>query len=102
MSMAPVLEVEVAYAKPKTQALISVTLAAGATVEQAIIASGILERFPEIDLNTTKVGVFGKICRLSDSVKTGDRIEIYRPLSQNPMDARRQRAMTDKVRSGRA
>nr|WP_198245779.1 RnfH family protein [methane-oxidizing endosymbiont of Gigantopelta aegis] len=100
--MAPVLEVEVAYAKPQTQALIAVTLTAEATVEQAIIASGILERFPEIDLNTTKVGVFGKICRLSDSVKTGDRIEIYRPLSQNPMEARRQRAMTDKVRSGRA
>ncbi len=100
--MAPVLEVEVAYAKPNTQALISVTLAAEATVEQAIIRSGILSRFPEIDLKTTEVGIFGKICRLSDSVKTGDRIEIYRPLSQNPMDARRQRAMSDKVSSGRA
>lgn len=100
--MAPVLEVEVAYAKPNTQALISVTLAAEATMEQAIIRSGILSRFPEIDLKTTEVGIFGKICRLSDSVKTGDRIEIYRPLSQNPMDARRQRAMSDKVSSGRA
>ncbi len=90
--MAKPLEVEVVYAKADQQALVVLSLEAGATVEQVIYASGLLARFAEIDLTSHAVGIFGKICRLSDTVNSGDRVEIYRPLRQNPMDARRKRA----------
>jgi putative ubiquitin-RnfH superfamily antitoxin RatB of RatAB toxin-antitoxin module len=92
MFMENLLEVEVVYAKADRQSLVAVSLESGATVEQAIKASGILEQFAEIDLASHSVGIFGKVCRLSDTVNSGDRVEIYRPLLQNPMDARRKRA----------
>lgn len=85
------IHVEVAYATPERQRLIPVTLAANSTVEQAIAASGILQEFPEIDLGQQKVGVFSSICKLDKTIEDGDRVEIYRPLQQNPMDARRGR-----------
>ncbi len=85
------ITVEVAYAKIDRQIVLPIELADGATVEQAIMASGILQEFPEIDLNAQKVGIFGQVCTLNKTVGAGDRIEIYRPLQQNPMDARRGR-----------
>nr|WP_196437899.1 RnfH family protein [Methylomonas sp. LL1] len=85
------MAVEVAYATPERQTIIAVTLPAGSTAEQAIAASDILQQFPEIDLSQRKVGVFGLICKLDKPLTDGDRIEIYRPLQQNPMDARRGR-----------
>ena len=86
------IRVEVAYAKPELQTVIEIELAIDSTVEQAIKASGILQQFPEIDLNRQKVGIFSQACKLDKAVQTGDRIEIYRPLTQNPMSARRNRA----------
>lgn len=83
--------VEVAYATPDRQQLIPVSLAANSTVEQAIEVSGILQEFPEIDLSQQKVGIFGQICNLDKNLSAEDRVEIYRPLKQNPMDARRGR-----------
>jgi hypothetical protein len=65
----------------------------GATVEVAIKASGVLERFPEIALSELKAGIFGEVCKLDQPVKEADRIEIYRPLIHDPKDARRQRAL---------
>ncbi len=85
------IAVEVAYATPARQSLISISLAAGSSVEQAIAASGILLEFPEIDLSQQKAGVFGVVCKLDKAVEDGDRVEIYRPLLQDPMDARRGR-----------
>jgi len=85
-------DIEVIFALPDTQKSICIKLVEGITVEQAIKESGIIQYFPEIDLDTVKVGVFGKSCQLSKIVEKGDRIEIYRPLKQNPMDARRNRA----------
>jgi putative ubiquitin-RnfH superfamily antitoxin RatB of RatAB toxin-antitoxin module len=64
----------------------------GTTVEAAIIASGLLARFPDISLSTNAVGIFGKVCELSQVLKAGDRVEIYRPLVHDPKEARRQRA----------
>jgi putative ubiquitin-RnfH superfamily antitoxin RatB of RatAB toxin-antitoxin module len=84
--------VEVAYASPSRQEVIEIGVPPGATVEQAIRASGILERFPEIDVTRQRVGVFGEIARLDDPVHDGDRVEIYRPLIADPKQARRQRA----------
>jgi hypothetical protein len=85
------IAVEVAYATPERQALIPVNLTANSTVEQAIEVSGILREFPEIDLSQQKVGIFGVVCSLDKTLNSEDRVEIYRPLLQNPMDARRGR-----------
>lgn len=86
------IQVEVAYAKPETQAILSVTVEPGASVEEIIRASGILRRFPEIDLEQAKVGIFSKPCGLEHVPRHKDRIEIYRPLIADPKEARRQRA----------
>ena len=85
--------VEVAFAKPEQQWSLSVSYVAGATVQQFIEVSGILQQCPEIDLTTMPVGIYGKVCKLNDRVSEGDRVEIYRPLLQHPMDARRNRAV---------
>jgi len=65
-----------------------VGLGSEVTIQKAIKQSGILAHFPEIDLTTNKVGIFGELKRLEDKVKTGDRVEIYRPLKQDPKDRR--------------
>ncbi|MCQ8104640.1 RnfH family protein [Methylomonas sp. SURF-2] len=85
------INVEVAYATPERQAVIAVSLPAGAAAEQAILASGILSQFAEIDLSAQKIGIFGSVCKPDRILTDGDRVEIYRPLQQNPMDARRGR-----------
>jgi putative ubiquitin-RnfH superfamily antitoxin RatB of RatAB toxin-antitoxin module len=86
------IRVEVAYALPETQVVLSTELHAGSTVQSAIEASGILEQFPEIDLARNRVGIFGSVCGLDQQLKPGDRIEIYRPLLHDPKEARRRRA----------
>jgi putative ubiquitin-RnfH superfamily antitoxin RatB of RatAB toxin-antitoxin module len=86
------ITVEVVYATPETQAVEVVTLAVGATVAQAIAASGLLARFPEIDLSQQAVGVFGTRVSANDCIGDGDRVEIYRPLSADPKETRRRRA----------
>jgi putative ubiquitin-RnfH superfamily antitoxin RatB of RatAB toxin-antitoxin module len=91
------LLVEVAYANPDEQVLEQVRVPAGATVEQIILKSGILKRFPEIDLAVNKVGVFGKAAALTATVNDGDRIEIYRPLIADPKAARKKRAAEGKA-----
>ena len=90
------LRVEVAYAGPDRQLIIPVDVPDGATLEQAIIQSHIQEQFPEIELPTAKVGVFGKLGKLSATVRAGDRIEIYRPLLADPKAVRKQRAAEGK------
>lgn len=82
---------EVAYATPKRQTVIAVKLPAGSTVEQAIQASEIVQTFADIDLSKQKIGVFGSVCKLDRVLVDGDRVEIYRPLHQSPMEARRGR-----------
>lgn len=84
--------IEVAYATPQRQEVVEVAAHPGATIEQAIHDSGMLGRFPEIDLSQHRVGIFGEIARLHDLVHDGDRIEIYRPLVADPKDVRRKRA----------
>lgn len=90
------LRVEVAYARSDRQIIIPVDVPEGATLEQAIIQSRIQEQFPEIQLSTTKVGIFGKLGKLSATVRAGDRIEIYRPLIADPKAVRKQRAVEGK------
>lgn len=86
------IKTEVAYATPQTQVILTVMVAPDTTVEAVIRLSGILERFPEIDLAQAKVGIFSKPCTLDYIPRNKDRIEIYRPLIADPKEARRNRA----------
>jgi len=96
-SMTPkMLNVEVCYALPDKQTLLSLNVEASATIEDIIHQSGILELHPEIDLSSNKVGVFSKLSKLSDTLHEGDRIEIYRPLLIDPKEVRKQRALKAK------
>jgi uncharacterized protein len=95
------IDVEVVYALPAEQNLLRVRVAAGATVEQAIRVSGLLERYPEIDISTLRAGIFGKITALDTPLKAGDRVEMYRPLTVDPKDARRRRAAKRKQHAKR-
>lgn len=92
----PQIRIEVVYAKPGEQVLEQLQVPADRTVESVIRQSGILERFPEIDLKTNKVGVFGKAAALTAKLNDGDRIEIYRPLIADPKEARKKRAAEGK------
>ena len=91
------INVEVVYALPTQQPLLQVRLAEGATVEDAIRASGVLDAFPEIDLAKNKVGIFSKLVKLDEKVRDKDRVEIYRPLIADPKEVRRKRAEEAKV-----
>jgi putative ubiquitin-RnfH superfamily antitoxin RatB of RatAB toxin-antitoxin module len=93
----PHIDVEVVFAKPGEQALEQLHVPADATIESVIRQSGLLERFPEIDLAQNKVGVFGKVAALSATLRDGDRVEIYRPLIADPKEARKRRAAEGKV-----
>lgn len=94
--MSALLSIEVCYALPHEQALISVELPQGATLQQALERSGILKRYPQIDLTQQKVGVFGKFKPLDTVLADHDRVEIYRPLIVDPKAARQRRV--DKTR----
>ncbi len=89
--------VEVAYALPNQQVILPLTVAPGTTAQTAIEASGILAKFPEIDINTNKIGIFGKLCKPDTALRHLDRVEIYRPLIADPKEVRRQRAAEGKV-----
>ncbi|MFM1977954.1 MAG: hypothetical protein RLZZ151_469 [Pseudomonadota bacterium] len=89
--------VEIAYALPTQQVIIPVKLTEGMTAETAIKQSGILDKFPEIDLNVNKIGLFGKLNKLDVELRHLDRVEIYRPLIADPKEVRRQRAEAGKV-----
>jgi putative ubiquitin-RnfH superfamily antitoxin RatB of RatAB toxin-antitoxin module len=86
-----VLRVEVVYALPERQALRSVSLNEGSTVEDALRASGLLAEFPEI--NALRVGIFGKPAPRDTVLHDRDRVEIYRPLKVDPKEVRRARAV---------
>lgn len=89
--------VEVAYALPSRQLIIPLTVSRGTTAEQAVLASGIIAKFPEIDLAQNKIGIFGKLTKADTVLRHLDRVEIYRPLIADPKEVRRQRAAEGKV-----
>ena len=89
-------EIEVAYALPHRQFLRRLKMPTGSTVREAIVQSRVLSKFPEIDLESVKVGIFSRPVRLGDPPNSGDRVEIYRPLILSPTDARRLRAERQK------
>lgn len=90
------ITVEVAYALPDIQVIIPVVVEEPATIRDAIVRSGLVERFPEIDPDTAKVGIFGKLSKLDTVLRARDRVEIYRPLIADPKEVRKQRAAEGK------
>ncbi len=89
---AATLRVEVAFATVHEQITVETRVPPGTTVAEAVRLSGILGRFPGIDLAKNAVGIFGERARLADVVQDGDRVEIYRPLIADPKEVRRARA----------
>lgn len=90
--MVSVIQVTVAYATPERQVVVEVAVAAAALTGDAIAASRLCELFPEIDLERQHVGIFGRVVGLEEPLADGDRVEIYRPLLDDPKRSRRERA----------
>jgi len=91
------IHVEVIFALAQRQECISVKLEAGATLQKAIEQSGLLAKYPEIDLAKNKVGVYAKLAKLDTALRDRDRVEIYRPLIADPKEVRKQRAAEGKT-----
>lgn len=95
--MAETINVQVIYALPQRQELVTVRLPEGATLQQAVEASGLVQKYPEIDLAKGKFGIFAKLSKADTPVRDKDRVEIYRPLIADPKEVRKQRAAEGKV-----
>jgi uncharacterized protein len=89
--------VEVAYALPNEQLIIPISMPLETNAEAAIRASGILNKFPEIDLTTNQIGIFSKLIKLDTPLRNLDRVEIYRTLIADPKEVRKQRASEGKT-----
>lgn len=98
MSVVETINVEVAYALPAEQLILSVNVNLGSTAAEAVTQSGILDKFADIDLEKNKIGIFGKAVKHDVLLKAGDRVEIYRPLIADPKEVRRQRAKEAKAK----
>ena len=88
--------VEVAYALPNKQSLVSIEVEEGTTIKEAIEASGVLDTYDQIDLTRDKVGIFSKFATLDTVLREKDRVEIYRPLIADPKKVRKERAAKGK------
>ncbi|MES9844248.1 MAG: RnfH family protein [Candidatus Sedimenticola sp. PURPLELP] len=78
------MNVGVAYTDKFKQVWLKLDVPEGSTVRDAIEHSGILDQFPDIDLDTQKVGIFGKVSKLTAPVSEGQRVEIYREITADP------------------
>jgi len=83
------VNVGVAYTNADKQVWLKVELTEGCTVIDAIEESGILDLFPEIDLEQQKIGIYGKMTKPDTKLKEGDRVEIYRPITADPKTVKR-------------
>jgi len=88
------IKVEVAYAGVKVQKIISLEVEEGTSVYDTAVLSNIVDVFPEIDIQTIPMGVFGKGIRKpkEEIIREGDRVELYRPLVADPKVIRARRA----------
>jgi putative ubiquitin-RnfH superfamily antitoxin RatB of RatAB toxin-antitoxin module len=91
------IRVEVVYALPQEQTILSLKVPPGTTAAQAIELSGVLKKHPEIDLARNKIGIFGKLIKPETVLREKDRVEIYRPLIADAKEIRKQRAAEGKV-----
>ena len=90
------MQVSIAYSEPAQQLWLRLEAPEDSTVQSVIELSGILKKFPEINLETHQVGIFGKIAELDAALRAGDRVEIYRGITADPATVpRRQMAEDD-------
>lgn len=95
--MAETIQIEVVYALADRQDVIPLTLPAGTTLKQAVEASGLPAKYPDIDLAKGKFGIYSKLAKPDAVLRDRDRVEIYRPLIADPKEVRKQRAAEGKV-----
>lgn len=91
------IRVDVVYALPGQQEIVTVEVPEGAVVQDAIEQSGLLNKYPEIDLKKNKLGIFAKLSKPDAVLRERDRVEIYRPLIADPKAVRKQRAEEGKA-----
>jgi hypothetical protein len=91
------IQVEVAYALPQQQLIVKLKVPQGTTAEEAVLKSGLMQKFPEISLAQNKLGIFGKAAKNDHVLRENDRVEIYRGLIADPKGARRARAAEGKA-----
>ncbi len=87
------IRVEIVYASSERQELTSIEIKEGATVADAIKQSSIADRFPDESIDDCVTGVWGRVVDKTRVLKNGDRVELYRQLSRDPREARRERAI---------
>ena len=92
------IKIEVVYALPDGQYQVTLKLPAGITADAVLADSGLLKIFPEIDLQRLRIGVLGRIVESDYVLEDGQRLEIYRPLTRDPKQARRERAAQEKLK----
>jgi putative ubiquitin-RnfH superfamily antitoxin RatB of RatAB toxin-antitoxin module len=86
------IRVEIVYAQPQRSISKSLLLSPGASIADALAELALDQDFRAVDLSNSAVGIFGKVARRDATLNDGDRIEIYRPLQEEPKLARRKRA----------
>ena len=86
------IKIQLCYAEAEQQFLLDLSVPAGSTILQAIDASDLIRKVPEMDVSVLRVGIYSKLKTLETVVRDGDRIELYRPLMADPMESRRRRA----------
>ena len=86
------MKIQVLYINKNIQSLLDIELPEGASVEQAIKQSRLLEKHSDVSLDKNQVGIFGELVSLETVLHEGDRVEVYLPLTMDPMEARRLRA----------
>lgn len=91
------INIEVVYALPHEQTLLKVQVTSGTSLGDGVKLSGIMDKYPEIDLDKGKFGIFGKLSKTDTELREQDRIEIYRPLLADPKEVRKRRAEEGKV-----
>lgn len=91
------VQIEVAAALPDRQLVVTVHLAAGATVAEAVAAAELAKKLPGLEVDWSRVGIFGKRVRAEQVLTEGDRVEIYRPLKADPKEVRRQLAELERA-----
>jgi len=92
--MAKQMQVEIVFALPEKQVLLSVAVNAGATIADVIAVSGLVEKFPDESLQLLETGIWGHPAARDHGVKEGDRVELYRVLQRDPREARRELAQS--------
>jgi hypothetical protein len=91
------IKIEVVYALPNEQHLLTLDVKPETTLAEAVKLSGLADKYPEIDLIKGKFGLFGKLSKADTVLREKDRVEIYRPLLADPKEVRRKRAEEGKV-----